>query len=72
MIAIDSAAAVLRVVQDRGLKVVILPGPPTMPVLRVPRGVDPALASPALLATLRAWRLEIIDLLTQEEVPCPK
>jgi hypothetical protein len=62
-VRIKSAQDVLSVAQARGLRVKVEPGPPPMPVLVRPHGVRRDEVTDPLLAALRAWRLEIIDLL---------
>jgi hypothetical protein len=56
-----SARDILGVVEARGMSVRVDPGPPPMPVLVRPRGVDRSLVSDALLGALKAFRLEIIE-----------
>lgn len=58
---IRSAKDVIAVAEARGFKVVVKPGPPPMPVLRKPPGVERSAATDALMEALRAWRLEIIE-----------
>ena len=62
-VKIQTAADVLAVVRARGLGVRINPGPPPMPVLTRPHGVPRKWASPALVAALKEFRTEIIELL---------
>lgn len=57
---------VIRVAESRGLRIWIDPGPPPMPMLRVPSGVDRGLATVALMDALKAWRVDIIERLTKE------
>jgi hypothetical protein len=67
MVRIRSGEDVLAVVRDRGLDVKIKKGPRrTMVVLR-PSGVDKGLVTSALIGALKAWRLEIIEVLEREE-----
>lgn len=54
---IQSAADVIRVAESRGFKVCVNPGPPPMPYLK---GFKDQ-ATDALLAALRAWRVEVIE-----------
>jgi hypothetical protein len=66
---IKTAQDVIAVAQKRGFKVEVRPGPPPMPVLVVPNGISRTLANEPLMAALRAWRLEIIDLVSKQEAP---
>jgi hypothetical protein len=63
---INTHLYVMKVARDRGFDVFVKPGPPPMPVLVIPAGADKRLATDALLAALRAWRLEIIEELRHE------
>lgn len=65
---IKSAEDVIRVARERGFDVQIRPGPPPMPVLYRPHKSDKSLATPVLLDALKAWRLEIIDILSKEKL----
>lgn len=56
-----SAKDVIDVAKARGMRIRIDPGPPVMPVLVRPEAIDRDLVTDALLAALRAWRLEIIE-----------
>ena len=60
---IKSAQDVIDVARSRGFDVRINPGPPVMPVLFVPAKAQKADATDVLLGALRAWRLEIIEIL---------
>jgi hypothetical protein len=60
---LTSAQAVIDVARARGLDVQVRPGPPVMPVLLCPAGCDRRMATPALLAALKAWRADIIEML---------
>ena len=59
---IRNAQDVLNVAKRRGFQVLMNPGPPPMPILRG----DPKEATPALMQALKAWRVEIMDLLSKE------
>ena len=59
---IKSAQDVVAVAKARGFEVKLNLGPPIMPVLCCPAGTMP-LATEALMNALKAWRLEIIELL---------
>lgn len=63
---IRSAEDILEIVRQRGLRVKVNPGPPPMPLLSGPRSILDHHATEALMAALRAWRLEIIELVTQQ------
>lgn len=62
---IKTAQDVIDVAEKRGFKVAIRPGPPPMPVLEVPKGVNRSLANDQLMAALKAWRIEIIEILSE-------
>jgi hypothetical protein len=64
---IRSAQDLLKIVEERGLKVEIQPGPPIMPVLRSSRNRTKDQATQALLGALRAFRAEIIELLNKDD-----
>jgi hypothetical protein len=64
---LHSAQDVIAVARARGFDVRVNPGPPPMPVLVCPAKADKNLVSPALMAALTAWRLEIIEELTAAE-----
>jgi hypothetical protein len=66
MAEINTAKDVIAVARDRGFDVFVKSGPPPKPVLIIPAGADKRLATDALLAALRAWRLEIIEALRHE------
>jgi hypothetical protein len=60
---IKTAQDVIAVAKKRGFTIVVEPGPPPVPMLRYSKGkVDPKLANEPLMDALRAWRLEIIDI----------
>jgi len=56
---INSASDVIAVAKARGFRLFVDPGPPPMPYINGNR----AEATPALMGALKAWRLEIIDIL---------
>lgn len=58
---IRTARDVIAIAEARGFRVRLNPGPPPMPVLVKPAGVDRAQATDALMAALKAWRAEIIE-----------
>ncbi len=64
---IRSAEDVLQVVKERGLKVKINMGPPPMPILHKPANVDRSVVTEPLLEALRAWRVEIIEILSPQK-----
>lgn len=64
---IRSAQDVLDIVRRRGMWVKVDPGPPPMPILVKPCGVPDAHVTDALMAALKAWRLEIIDLVLHQQ-----
>jgi hypothetical protein len=66
MAEINTAKDVIAVARDRGFDVLVKTGPPPLPVLVIPAGADKRLATDALLAALRAWRLEVIEELAAE------
>jgi hypothetical protein len=57
-----SAKDIITVAKKRGFEVLVNPGPPPMPFLRG----NPINATDPLMQALRAWRLEIIEELTQQ------
>ena len=61
---LENARAIIEVARDRGFEIVILPGPPKVPVLR-PVGERPQF-SEVLLNALQVWRLEIMEELERE------
>ena len=63
MTKITNAADVIRIAEGRGFKVLVDPGPPPMPFLRG----ESSKTTPALLDALKAWRLEIIDLVASQQ-----
>ena len=63
---IRSAQDVIAVARARGFDLAIRTGPPRMPVLVCPKNVDQRLASKTLMAALKAWRQEIIEILERE------
>lgn len=60
---IESAADVIRIAESRGFKVCLNPGPPPMPYLKG----FPDQATEALLAALKAFRVEIIEELLETQ-----
>jgi hypothetical protein len=62
---IRSAQDVIDVARSRGLEINIDPGPPLMPVLHRPANIAKAMVTDTLLGALRAWRLEIIDIVRE-------
>lgn len=64
---IRSAQDVIAIAKARGFRLAVRPGPPIMPVLVCPRDSKArAEATETLLQALKAFRLEIIDILTKE------
>jgi hypothetical protein len=63
------AKDIIAVAKARGFDVLVRPGPPPMPVLRVPAGTSRDMATPALLEALKAWRVEIMQELGSESTP---
>lgn len=59
---ITTAQDVYDIVKARGLAIRVDPGPPPMPFLTKPPGAKDDAVTPTLLAALKAWRLELIDL----------
>lgn len=66
---IKTAKDVIAVAESRGFKLRVVPGPPPMPVLHKPAHVPRESATDALMAALKAWRLEIIEELTSPDRP---
>ena len=64
---IRTALDVIAVARSRGLEIKIDEGPPRMPVLVRPAGVDRGEITDALLDALKAWRLEIMLILRNGE-----
>lgn len=62
---IRSAEDVLAICKERGLRVRIEPGPPPQPILTRPAAVAKSAVTLALKGALRAWRIEIIELLSK-------
>ena len=60
---IRSAQEVIDIAERRGFKVLVKPGPPPMPYLLGKENE----ATPVLLDALKAWRVEIIELLNARE-----
>ena len=61
-----SAKDIIDVVRRRGMSIKVDPGPPPLPMLTGPRGVLDSQATEALMNALRAWRLEIIELVSTQ------
>lgn len=59
-----SAKDIVELVRRRGMSIRVDPGPPPMPILVRPHSVPEASVTEALMNALRAWRLEIIELLS--------
>lgn len=67
--SLRSAKEIIAVARARGFDVRVKPGPPPMPVLRIPGEANPGNNTEALMTALKAWRLEIIEELSKE-TPC--
>jgi hypothetical protein len=64
---IRSAQDVIAIAKARGFDLAIRPGPPPMPVLTHCGGDrQAAQATPVLMEALKAWRVEIMDLLREK------
>jgi hypothetical protein len=61
-----TAQEVIECAKQRGFEVNVNPGPPPMPFLRCPNKKIRSNATDALMGALRAWRVEIIELLTEK------
>lgn len=60
---IRNAEDVIKVATDRGFKFWLKPGPPPMPMI----SGDGTQATPALMEALKAWRVEIIEIIAKDE-----
>jgi hypothetical protein len=65
---IRSAKDVIDLARARGFIVLLNPGPPPMPVLRRPSNVSASEVTEVLLGALKAWRVEIIAELQQQDM----
>ncbi len=66
---ITNARQVIDIARQRGFSVHLRPGPPETPVLHISSTGKATRtdATDPLIGALRAWRVEIIDLLKQDE-----
>lgn len=60
---IRRAEDVIDIAKRRGFTLRLEPGPPPMPVLRG----DKNMATPALMEALKAWRVEIIEIIAKDD-----
>lgn len=60
---IRTAKDVIEIAKRRGFSIRLEPGPPPMPVLRGHKKE----ATPALMEALKAWRVEIIEIIAKDE-----